>query len=133
VSALASVVLLSHRPDEVVEFYRALGLPLEDEDHGDGVVHRAADVDGIHMAVLPAERNEDQNDECAEAPSLAWRVAGTTFVGLWVDSLEETTAALERSGTPVLRPHQRCEWGCRIVVRDPDGRAVEVNQAGHCV
>ena len=28
--------------------------------------------------------------------------------------------------------HQKMEWGCRAVVTDPDGRAVELNQQGHC-
>jgi hypothetical protein len=60
-------------------------VPLEAEDHGDGVVHRAADVEGVHLAVLPADDDDDENDGAG---------AG--------------------------------------VVRDPDGRAVEVNQAGRC-
>jgi catechol 2,3-dioxygenase-like lactoylglutathione lyase family enzyme len=134
VNGLASVVLFSRRPDEVVAFYRAVGVPLEDEDHGDGVMHHAADVDGIHMAVLPADEdgNDGSGDAWGDATSPAWRAAGTTFVGLWVDSLEESTAALERAGAPLLRSHEQCDWGCRVVVRDPDGRAVEVNQAGHC-
>jgi hypothetical protein len=28
--------------------------------------------------------------------------------------------------------HERMDWGCRVVVQDPDGRAVELNQRGHC-
>ena len=127
VTGVASVVLFSRRPDEVVAFYRALGVALEGEDHGDGVVHRAADVGGIHVAVLPA--NEADEGDGADP---AWRAAGTTFVGLWVDSLDETADALERAGAEFLRSHEQCEWGCRVVVRDPDGRAVEVNQTGHC-
>ena len=27
--------------------------------------------------------------------------------------------------------HERCEWACRVVVTDPDGRAVEVNDWDH--
>ena len=131
-TGLASVVLFSRRPDEVVAFYRALGVPFQDEDHGDGVVHHAADIDGIHVAVLPANDGEKEDDETGGGASRPWRAPGSTFVGLWVDSLEETTAALERTGAPLLRAHEQCEWGCRVVVQDPDGRAVEVNQAGHC-
>jgi predicted enzyme related to lactoylglutathione lyase len=107
-------------------------VPFQDEDHGDGVVHHAADVDGIHMAVLPAGEDENENDPSGEAAAHAWRAPGTTFVGLWVDSLEETTAAIEGTGAPLLRAHEQCEWGCRVEVQDPDDRAVEVNQADHC-
>ena len=117
-------MLFSRRPDEVVAFYRALGVALEGEDHGDRVVHHAADVGGIHVAVLPANEGDGADP--------AWRAAGTTFVGVWVDSLDGTVAALERAGADLLRSHEQCEWGCRVVVRDPDGRAVEVNQTGHC-
>ncbi len=123
-TGIASVVLFSRRPDESVAFYRALGVAFEGEDHGDGVVHSAADVGGIHLAVLPADEGDGADP--------GWRAAGTTFVGVWVDSLDETTAALERVGAPLLRSHEQVEWGCRVVVGDPDGRAVEVNQAGHC-
>ena len=40
----ASPVLFSGRVKETVAFYRALGVPLADEDHDDGPVHFAADM-----------------------------------------------------------------------------------------
>jgi hypothetical protein len=61
-----------------------------------------------------------------------WRAGGSTFVGLWVPSLDASAAALGALGAEQLQAHQLCEWGCRIVVADPDGRAVEINQRGHC-
>jgi hypothetical protein len=47
-------------------------------------------------------------------------------------SRTKTTTALEAMGVTVLAPHQAMPWGCRIVVADPDGRAIEINQRGHC-
>lgn len=119
---VASIVVFTEHLDRAVAFYRALGFPLEDEDHGDGFGHAAGDMGGIHVAVVPA----------TGPGQTGWRAAGSTFVGVWVPSLEEATASVERLGASMLLLHETCDWGCRIVVADPDGRAVEVNQRGHC-
>jgi lactoylglutathione lyase len=120
---LAAIVLFTERLDQSVAFYRSLGVPLENEEHGDGFVHAAGDIGGVHVAVMPA---------AVSGSAARWRSAGSTFVGLWVASLDDAIAALEPLGAEVLLGHQDCEWGCRFVVADPDGRAVEVNQRDHC-
>jgi lactoylglutathione lyase len=122
-AGIASIVVFTGQPERSVAFYRALGVPLEDEDHGDGEVHAAGEVDGVHVAVLPA---------VTPGSSPGWRAAGSTFTGFWVGSIEEVLATLEPLGAQVLQAHQDREWGCRVVVADPDGRAVELNQRGHC-
>jgi len=114
-----------------VAFYRALGVPLADEDHGDGQRHAAADVGGVHVAVFPGGGADGTGPDSA-GPDGAWRAAGSTFTGFWVESLADTRAALVAARAEIPQEHQRREWGCRIVATDPDGRAVEVNQRGHC-
>lgn len=120
---LASIVVFTEHLDRTVAFYRALGVPLADEDHGDGFVHAAGEMGDVHVAVFPASEPGSTGD---------WRGGGTTFVGLWVSSLEAVVAAVEALGAEILLEHQGREWGCRIVVADPDGRAVELNQRDHC-
>jgi lactoylglutathione lyase len=121
---MASLVLFSVDVDKGVAFYRAIGVELEGEDHGDGSVHFAAEVGGVHFAILSAAG-------AGRAPS--WRESGSSFPGFWVASLADIVAALIEQGAPVLVEHQVREWGCRAVVEDPDGRAVEINQRDHCV
>jgi lactoylglutathione lyase len=123
-TALASLVLFSRAPAATAAFYRTLGIDLADEDHGDGVVHYAADLGGVHVAVFDAPQQP------AVVPG--YRQAGTVFPGFWVADLDDTVAALRAQGTSTVVDHQVREWGCRIIVADPDGRAVEVNQRGHC-
>ncbi len=49
-----------------------------------------------------------------------------------VDPLEDTVDAVRTLGAPVILDHEHREWGCRVVVEDPDGRSVEINQRDHC-
>jgi hypothetical protein len=120
----ASLVLFSSRVTQTANFYRALGIDLADDGHGDGYEHAATDLGGVHFAVLDAEAVPDR--------TLAWREAGSSFPGVYVDSLEQTLTALAKLGAPLLLAHQARDRGCRAVVKDPDGRAVEINQRGHC-
>lgn len=120
---VSSIVLFSAQPDRTIAFYRLVGIQFEEEDHGDGLVHAATDVGDVHVAVFAGADGQ-------VAPG--WRVSGSTFVGFYVDSLDETVTALTRLGARVHVDHQAREWGCRVVVEDPDGRAVEINQRAHC-
>ncbi len=121
---IASLVLFSGDPEQTAAFYRAIGLQLHDEDHGDGPRHLAADIGGVHFAVF------DAASSAGHAPK--WREPGSSFPGFYVASLEHTLTTLAGYGAPVLVSHQVRPWACRAVVEDPDGRAVEINQRGHC-
>ncbi len=120
---LASLVLFAVDPVATAAFYRGLGLNLADEDHGEGPVHFAAEVGPVHFAVYAAQ---------AHGRATEHRDGGSCFPGFYVESLERTADALAELGAPLLTGHEVMPWGCRMVVRDPDGRAVEVNQRHHC-
>lgn len=120
---IASLVLFAADESATAAFYRTLGLELEDEDHGEGPVHFALELGTVHFAIYPAQSP-------GQAP--AHRGGGSCFAGFYVPSLDQTARALAAAGVPVLAGHEVMPWGCRIVVQDPDGRAVEVNQRGHC-
>jgi lactoylglutathione lyase len=111
---MASLVLYAASPPATAGFYRTLGLQLEDEDHGEGPVHFA-----IYPAQAPGRATER-------------RSGGSSFSGFYVESLDQVAEALARAGAQMLTGHQQMPWGCRVVAEDPDGRAVEINQRGHC-
>jgi len=119
----AALVVYAGDTARTAAFYRAVGVDLEDEDHGEGAMHVAADLGSVHFAIYPAQTQ-------GRAP--ARRAGGATFPGFYVTSLDQVTAALAELGAPVLRAHENMPWGCRILVEDPDGRQIEVNQRGHC-
>ena len=120
---MASLVVYAANPSATAAFYRALGLVLEDEYHGDGPIHFATELGPVHFAIYPAE-----------APGRAGgrRSGGSLFPGFYVDSLDVVVEELNGAGALILTEHQQMPWGCRIVAEDPDGRAVEINQRRHC-
>jgi lactoylglutathione lyase len=120
---VASLVLYANDPVRTGAFYTALGLGLETEDHGDGPLHLAVELGAVHVAIYPAESPGD-------APKR--RHGGSSFPGFYVESLDEVTARLSDLATPIVSGHETMAWACRVVVEDPDGRPVEVNQRGHC-
>lgn len=120
---VASLVLFANNASRTAGFYRAAGVPLEEESHDDGPLHWAAELAGVHVAVYAA-------DDAGMAPGL--RGPASTFPGLYVDSLDEIRTALEATGATIMDDHQVRPWGCRFIAEDPDGRAIEINQRSHC-
>lgn len=109
--------------ERTAAFYRALGVDLEHEEHDDGPVHYAAELGPVQLAIYAAE-------SAGRAPTR--RAGGGCFAGFYVDALDDTRTTLAGIGSPLLSEHGEMPWGCRIVVADPDGRPVEVNQQAHC-
>ena len=120
---MASLVLYAADPGMTAAFYRAIDLELADEDHGEGPVHFATELGPVHFAIYPAE---------APGRARERRSGGSFFPGFYVESLDHAAQALAQVGAPMLSGHEQLPWGCRVVAEDPDGRAVEVNQRGHC-
>lgn len=120
---MASLVLYATDLQATAAFYRALGIDLEQEVHDEGPVHFAVELGRVHFAIYAA-------DAVGRAPDR--RGGGSSFPGFYVDSLDRAARALADVGTRTLTEHEDMPWGCRIVIEDPDGRAVEVNQQGHC-
>jgi lactoylglutathione lyase len=120
---MASLVLYAVRPEATAAFYRALGLDLEDEDHGEGPVHFAAELGAVHFAIYPAQTPGRAEER---------RSGGSMFPGFYVQSLDQAAQALAGAGAQVLTGHEQMPWGCRILAEDPDGRVVEIDQKEHC-
>ena len=109
--AFRLVVLKTDQLDAVREFYGHLGFEFASEQHGSGPRHYWAPLgDGIiEVYPLPKDGIVDR----------------TTRLGFAVDNLEKAIAAIGNPDAVVTGPRQT-DWGLRAVVRDPDGRSVEL-------
>lgn len=105
-------------PERTARFYRALGLPLEEERHDDGPLHYACDVGGAHIAVYGAPKAKSRPARKHSA-----------MLGFRVANLVKTLGALKRVGAKVVVEPQKVPWGRRAIVQDPDGRKVELNES----
>lgn len=108
------VVLKTQRVVAMQKFYSALGIELVEEQHGKGPVHFAGRVGDVVLEIYPLP-----GDTSADA---------STRLGFTVARLADTIKALKTIDTPVVTEPQATQWGIRAVVRDPDGRAVELYQ-----
>jgi catechol 2,3-dioxygenase-like lactoylglutathione lyase family enzyme len=112
------LVLRTPRLEDLRRFYSALGARFQRERHGNGPEHYAATL------------SDDLVLELYAAPDGSTTDAGLRL-GLTVDDIAETLRSLGQSATP-----RQTQWGLRALVRDPDGRAVELLQsrqtAGSC-
>jgi predicted enzyme related to lactoylglutathione lyase len=108
------LVIRSEAPIQTVGFYELLGLRFEEEQHGKGPIHWAAEVDGAVMEIYPAH----SPDQIGEA----------TRIGFEVDGVESVLALLRDQGVEIVSGLKQTQWGLRAVVKDPDGRTVELMQ-----
>lgn len=113
--SLTLLVLKTRQIEQLRLFYRTLGVELAEEQHGKGPVHFAGRAGDVVMEVYPL-------------PDDGSPVDSSTRLGFAVENVAEVVRALESIGTKIVTPPKETAWGLQSVVKDPDGRSVEVTQ-----
>jgi uncharacterized glyoxalase superfamily protein PhnB len=116
--ALSLIVLRSSNLEAAVRFYETVGFSFVQEQHGSGAIHYSCELNGTVIEIYPGEPGEAPNR----------KQAGATMLGFRVDSLDTVLEILQNIGANVLTNPQTSQWGKRMVVEDPDGRAVELSE-----
>src|SRR5947209_5302880 len=109
------LVLETRQLDRLKGFYAALGIAFAGEKHGDGPPHYAGNIGDLVLELYPL-------------PEGAGPAEATTRLGFAVAGLDAAVHALEAAGAEVIARPRQTAWGRRAVVRDPDGRAVELSE-----
>ena len=108
--SLKLIVLKTPQLDSVRGFYTRMGFQFVEEQHGSGPVHFSAPLgDGI-LEIYPLQ-------EGASADS-------STRLGFGVSDLPAVIETLARHAE--VHGPKKTPWGLRAVVKDPDGRSVEL-------
>jgi predicted enzyme related to lactoylglutathione lyase len=114
---LRLLVVKTRHLDRTRTFYQTIGIQFVEERHGDGPVHYAGQASGTTIEVYPWP-------EDGPAPDASVRL------GFNVTDIGRVLESLRGLGTPVVTDTRMTPWGYRAVVRDPDGRAVELYGTG---
>ncbi|MBW8684912.1 VOC family protein [Chitinophaga rhizophila] len=107
------VVIRTNRQDDQVRFYTTLGLTFNHHRHGNGPYHYSAIIGGLTFEIYPLPATEHEPDT-------------TTRLGFTIESLNATLQCLEEMGIETVQAPASTEWGYAAVVKDPDGRRVEL-------
>lgn len=107
------VVIRALLPEVTMSFYESLGLRFTLHRHGKGPLHYAAENDGFTFEIYPLARGQQFPDT-------------TLRLGFEVHNLDELVEKLRKAGTEITQPPRESEWGYRAVVKDPDGKKVEL-------
>jgi lactoylglutathione lyase len=113
--SLRLLVLRTKQLDRLRDFYAPLGVTFVPERHGDGPLHYAGALEGAVLELYPLDGDAESCDPL-------------TRIGFAVRDLAATLRGLEAAGGEVVWRPRETEWGLRAVIRDPDGRAVELYQ-----
>lgn len=113
--SLTLVVLKTRQMEQLRLFIQTLGIELKEEQHGKGPIHFAGRVGGTVIEVYPLKDDGTPVD-------------ASTRLAFAVDNLAEIVQKLQSIGTQIITVPKETPWGLQAVVRDPDGRAVELSQ-----
>lgn len=112
--ALRFIALRTTRMDELLSFYRALGLTFTAEKHGRGPRHHACELGGLVIEIYPRWPGETDG------------LQDGIILGLAVPSIEAALAALAKAGFRSASTPAPAGAGRPLAanLRDPDGRQV---------
>ena len=113
--SLRLLVLKTPRVDRLRAFYHTLGIDSTEERHGEGPLHYTARVGDTILELYPLSGEAGSADT-------------TTRLGFAVSNLAEVIQTLKDAGAAIVREPQPTPWGLRAMVRDPDGRTIELYQ-----
>ncbi len=108
---LRLLVIRTGQLEEVKAFYERLGLSFEVHQHPGGALHYAAQLGSATFEIYPLLKSQTEPDT-------------STRLGFAVDHFEAFFQSLDSSS--ILTSAQFTEWGEMAIVKEPDGRKVEI-------
>lgn len=111
---LSLIVLKSKDIEKLKGFYECLGLSFVKEKHDKGAEHYACQIDTIVFELYPLKTGSEADT--------------TTRLGFQVENLAQIIDVLQEKQYQIVAPAQMTEFGYSAVVKDSDGRSVELYQ-----
>ena len=109
------LVLRTRNPKGLSSFYEQLGVKFEYHQHGNGAWHYSSDVEGIVFEIYPLLRNQKNVDKSLR-------------LGFSINNLDKKIIKLQQLGIEIVSLPKRSEWGYFAVIKDLDGRKIELKE-----
>jgi predicted enzyme related to lactoylglutathione lyase len=112
---LSLIVLRTTQVERLCEFYTLIGVRFIQEQHGSGPSHFAGRLENVVFEIYPLAEGETADR--------------STRLGFRIGQLDAVILQLTQAGVAVVSAAKTTQWGYCAVVRDPDGRSVELTEA----
>jgi hypothetical protein len=120
VDDVTAILLISPNPKTLCEFYRALGIPLEDEVHDGVPLHYGCALGDVQFAIHPADSGW---------PGVPTRNAQSPVIAFSTSDLKAVAKCLSAKGIETAGPTDH-GFAQAISFRDPDGNFVSILEYG---
>lgn len=109
------IVIRTDKPKELSKFYAQLGMTFEYHQHGKGAWHYSTELEEIVFEIYPLLKNQEVSDKSLR-------------LGFTVEKLDELIFDLKKDSIEIVREPKESEWGYFAIVKDLDGRKIELKE-----
>lgn len=115
---LSAVLLVSKNPERLANFYKdVVGLPLEDEDHGESEKHYGCELGDLHFAIHPLSNFEGTGYG-----------TGSVKLAFTVFDMESFVEKVKSKGIQLAYEPKDTGFAVMTALTDPDGNYIEFTQ-----
>jgi len=109
------LVIRTDQPKELAEFYRQLGMQFDYHQHGKGPWHYSAEIEELVFEIYPLMKNQTSPDTSLR-------------LGFTVEHLDALIGQLKERKVEIIGAPKASEWGYFAIIKDIDGRKIELKQ-----
>jgi catechol 2,3-dioxygenase-like lactoylglutathione lyase family enzyme len=118
VEFLSAVLLISKDAEKLAQFYKdVIGLPLEDEKHGNTEKHYGCELGDLHFAIHPLKNFADTGYG-----------TGSVKLAFTIFDMEAFVQKVEKLGVKLEYPPKDTGFAKMTALYDPDGNYIEFTQ-----
>ena len=109
------LVIRTSNPKALSIFYERLGMVFQYHQHGNGPMHYSAEFGGLVFEIYPLLKSQETPDHSLR-------------LGFEVDDLDELILKLKEVQVEILQNPTHTDWGYIGIIKDPDGRKIELKE-----
>jgi len=109
------IVVRTKNIKELAEFYERFGIKFEYHRHGNGPFHYSTELEKTVFEIYPLLKSQEKADKSLR-------------LGFDVKELDKLILELDKKGIEVTKRPTKSEWGYFAVIKDLDGRKIELKE-----